>query len=65
VGPAAAVGAATVWVVVVAVASGQQQEQVLDVEATGLVGYTGNGVSAVSACMRMSVMAQIQTLTHQ
>ncbi len=48
VGPAAAVGAATVVVVAV---SGRQREQVLDVEVTGPVGCTGDGVGAVSACM--------------
>ena len=53
VGPAAAVGAATVWVVVVAVGLGQQREQVLDIEVTGLVGCAGDGVGVVSACMCM------------
>ena len=53
VGPAAAVGAVTVWVVAVAAGSGWQQEQVSDIDVTGLVGYAGDGVSAVSTCVHV------------
>ncbi len=52
-GPAAAVGAATVQVVAVAAVLGQQQEQVSDIDVTGLVGYAGDGVSAVSTCVHV------------
>ncbi len=53
VGLAAAVGAATVWVVVVVAGSGWQREQVLDIEVMGLVGCAGDGVSAISACVHV------------
>jgi len=39
--------------VVVAAGSGRRREQVSDVEAMGLVGCTGDRVSAVSACVRV------------
>ncbi len=52
-GPAAAVGAATVWVVVVAAGLGQRQEQVSDIEGMGPVGCAGDGVSAVSTCVHV------------